>query len=165
MLKINIIYKFSLIIILFLGLCFLGYSAVRFAFGDFSLLFWHKFIASVIFVVATLHIYSKRKKLIKLSNEFFDVIFKRKNPSFCNMQRLVDAIESYTIREIAENLGIDCEVLVDKFCKGEVKFKDENQTLRQIAKLNDEKIFYAIVLILELKFAKEQRNFTACHLH
>ena len=135
-LKIAIIYKFTLIILLIFGLLFLILSSILFAFDNFVLLEFHKYVAVTIFVVALLHIYSKRKKFIKLLNEFLDVIFSSRNPSFCNMERLIATLQDYTIAEISARLEI-----------------------RQIAKLNDEKIFYAIVLILEMKFSKNENLF------
>ena len=158
-LKIAIIYKFTLIILLIFGLLFLILSSILFAFDNFVLLEFHKYVAVTIFVVALLHIYSKRKKFIKLLNEFLDVIFSSRNPSFCNMERLIATLQDYTIAEISARLEIDCEKLMDRFRTGKIKFKDQNQTLRQIAKLNDEKIFYAIVLILEMKFSKNENLF------
>jgi len=48
------------------------------------------------------------------------------------MEHLAGATENYVVRQIAEKLDIDCAKLVGRFRKGGVKFKDENQTLRQI---------------------------------
>ena len=54
-----------------------------FMLGDFILLELHKIVAIGVFVASLLHIYSKRKKPIKLFNKFLDVVLSSKNSSFC----------------------------------------------------------------------------------
>ena len=63
-------YKFSLIVLLSLGFIFSAVSGAMFMLGDFILLELHKIVAIGVFVASLLHIYSKRKKPIKLFNKF-----------------------------------------------------------------------------------------------
>ncbi|MDO5045565.1 chemotaxis protein [Campylobacter sp.] len=166
MFKVKIVYKFALIVLLGCGLLILGYSGFKFAHGDYTefLMILHKICGFALVVVAILHIIIKRRKLVKLLNEFLDVVLARKNPSFCNMDRLVMALENHTIQTIADTLKMDADELVDIFKEGEVKFEGKNQTLRDIAKLNDEKIFYALVLIIEARFGDRSQKFRSCNI-
>ena len=166
MFKVKIVYKFLLISFLFLGICILTYSGLKFARGDYTdfLINLHKICGFSIAIIAILHIIIQRKKLIKLANEFLDVVFKRKNPSYCNMDRLIMALENHTISGVAEILNLDADELVDILKNAEVKLKGKDQTLRQIARLNDEKIFYSLVLIIERKFAGESLNLRSCDI-
>jgi len=156
MFKFEIVYKFCLICMLILGLCLLAFSGVNFALGEYGE-FWmsaHKFAGFLVALAALLHVINRKKKLIKLSNEFIDVVTRRKNPSMCNMDRIIASLEPYTIAEISQKLGFDeaefCRILRENG----VKFSSADQTLRQIASLNDEKIFFVLVLIVEAKFGK-----------
>ena len=51
-------------------------------------------------------------------------------------------------------LGFDEAIFCETLHKNGVKFNDASQTLRQIARMNDEKIFFVLVLIIEAKFGK-----------
>ena len=53
-----------------LGFIFSAVSGAMFMLGDFIFLELHKIVAIGVFVASLLHIYSKRKKLIKLFNKF-----------------------------------------------------------------------------------------------
>ena len=48
--------------------------------------------------------------------------------------------------------------------QNDVKFNDASQTLRQIARLNDEKIFFVLVLIVEAKFGKRFCGAVSCNV-
>ena len=59
------------------------------------------------------------------------------------------------------------ERIKEKFLKdysqeNDVKFNNASQTLRQIARLNDEKIFFVLVLIVEAKFGKRFCGAVSC---
>ena len=97
---------------------------------------------------------NRKKKLIKLANEFIDILTRRKNPSMCNMDRIIASLEPYTIAEISQKLGFDEAEFCRTLRENGVKFNSADQTLRQIAFLNDEKIFFVLVLIVEAKFGK-----------
>ncbi len=156
MFKFEIIYKFCLICMLILGLCLLAFSGINFALGEYGE-FWmsaHKFAGFLVALAAVLHVINRKKKLIKLANEFIDVVTRRKNPSMCNMDRIIASLEPYTITEISQKLGFDEAEFCRTLRENGVKFNSADQTLRQIAFLNDEKIFFVLVLIAEAKFGK-----------
>ena len=156
MLKFEIVYKFCLICMLILGLCLLAFSGVNFALGEYGE-FWmgaHKFAGFLVALAAVLHVVNRKKKLIKLANEFIDIVTRRKNPSICNMDRIIASLEPYSIAEISQMLGFDEAIFCETLRKNGVKFSSADQTLRQIASLNDEKIFFVLVLIVEAKFGK-----------
>ena len=156
MLKFEIVYKFCIICMLILGLCLLAFSGVNFVIGEYGE-FWmgaHKFAGFSVILAALLHVINRKKKLIKLANEFTDVVTRRKNPSMCNMDRIIASLEPYSITEISQMLGFDETIFCETLRKNGVKFSGADQTLRQIASLNDEKIFFVLVLIVEAKFGK-----------
>ncbi|RKV98162.1 MAG: chemotaxis protein, partial [Campylobacter sp.] len=96
----------------------------------------------------------RRRKLVKLWGEFLDVILSRKNPGFCNMDRIIGAIETYNIREIAGKMGFGADELAAILKSNGIKLVSADQGLRELAKLNDEKIFFILVLLIEAKFGK-----------
>ena len=164
MFKFEIVYKFCLICTLIFGLCLLAFSGVNFALGEYGE-FWmsaHKFAGFLVALAAALHVINRKKKLIKLANEFIDVVTRRKNPSMCNMDRIIASLEPYTISEISRMLGFDEADFCKSLRENDVKFNNASQTLRQIARMNDEKIFFVLVLIVEAKFGKRFCGAVSC---
>ena len=157
MLKVEVIYKFCLVCALACGVCLLAFTGLNFAMGDYSewMMSAHKFAGILIVCAVILHLFNRRRKLIKLINEMIDVTTHRKNPTICNMDRIIASLEPYTITEISQKLGFDEAEFCQTLRENGVKFKDVSQTLRQIAFINDEKIFFVLVLIVEAKFGKK----------
>lgn len=156
MLKAGIVYKFALIVLLACALCILGFSGACFARGEYdeTWMSLHKIAGLGLLCVAILHVIARRRKLAKLSGEFLDVILSRKNPSFCNMDRIIGAIEPYRLADIAAKMGFGMDELGELLRANGVKFESTDQSLREIAKINNEKIFFILVLLIEMKFGK-----------
>ena len=140
MLKAGIVYKFALIVLLGCALCILGFSGVNFARGEYD--------------EAWMSLHKIAGFGLKLWGEFLDVILSRKNPGFCNMDRIIGAIETYNIREIAGKMGFGADELAKILKSNGIKLVSADQNLRELAKLNDEKIFFILVLLIETKFGK-----------
>ena len=156
MLKAGIVYKFALIVLLGCALCILGFSGVNFARGEYdeAWMSLHKIAGFGLLCVAILHVIARQKKLVKLWGEFLDVVLRRKNPGFCNMDRIIGAIERYNIREIADKMGFEPDELAGILKSNGIKLISVDQNLRELTKLNDEKIFFILVLLIEAKFGK-----------
>ena len=156
MLKVEVIYKFCLVCALACGICLLTFTGLNFAIGNYNewMMNAHKFAGALIFCAAILHVFNRRKKLVKLINEMIDVTTRRKNPSICNMECIIASLEPHSISEISRILGFDEAEFCKSLRENDVKFNDASQTLRQIARMNDEKIFFVLVLIVEAKFGK-----------
>ena len=156
MLKAGIVYKFALIVLLGCALCILGFSGACFARGEYdeTWMSLHKIAGFGLLCVAILHLITRRRKLVKLWGEFLDVILSRKNPGFCNMDRIIGAIETYNIREIAGKMGFGADELAAILKSNGIKLVSVDQDLRELARLNDEKIFFILVLLIEAKFGK-----------
>lgn len=156
MLKAGIVYKFALIVLLGCALCILGFSGAYFAHGEYdeAWMSLHKIAGFGLLCVAILHLITRRRKLVKLWGEFLDVILSRKNPGFCNMDRIIGAIEPYGLADIAAKMGFGMDELGELLRANGVKFENADQSLREIAKINNEKIFFILVLLIEMKFGK-----------
>jgi hypothetical protein len=166
LLKAEVIYKFCIVCALACGICLLAFTGLNFAMGEYNewMMSAHKFAGILIFCAAILHVFNRRRKLVKLINEMIDVTTHRKNPTICNMDRIIASLEPYSISEISRMLGFD----EGEFCKSlrenDVKFNNASQTLRQIARMNDEKIFFVLVLIVEAKFGKRFYGAVSCNV-
>lgn len=156
MLKAGVVYKFALIVLLGCALCILGFSGACFARGEYDEMWMslHKIAGFGLLCVAILHVITRRRKLAKLWGEFLDVILSRKNPGFCNMDRIIGAIEPYVLADIAAKMGLGMDELGELLRANGVKFENADQSLREIAKINNEKIFFILVLLIEMKFGK-----------
>ena len=156
MLKAGIVYKFALIVLLACALCILGFSGACFARGEYdeTWMSLHKIAGFGLLCVAILHLIARRRKLAKLWGGFLDVILSRKNPGFCNMDRIIGSIEPYGLADIAAKMGFGMDELGELLRANGVKFENADQSLREIAKINNEKIFFILVLLIEMKFGK-----------
>ena len=134
MLKAGIVYKFALIVLLACALCILGFSGANFARGEYdeTWMSLHKIAGLGLLCVAILHVIARRRKLVKLWGEFLDVILKRKNPSFCNMDRIIGAIEPYGLADIAAKMGFGMDELGELLRANGVKFESADQSLSLI---------------------------------
>lgn len=74
------------------------------------------------------------------------------------------ATSNHTIETISQRFNLNSDELFELLKENKVKVKSKNQTFKEIAKLNDEKIFYSIVLILELKLNDKVSNIQSCHI-
>lgn len=166
MLKVEVIYKFCLVFALALGICLLAFTGLNFAMGDYNewMMNAHKFAGILILCVAILHLFNRRRKLVKLVNEVIDVTTHRKNPTICNMDRIIASLEPYSISEISRMLGFDEAQFCKSLRENDVKFNSPSQSLRQIARMNDEKIFFVLVLIVEAKFGKRFCGAVSCNV-
>ena len=70
------------------------------------------------------------------------------------MDRIIGAIERYNIREIAGKMGFEPDELAEILKSNGIKLVSADQGLRELAKFNDEKIFFILVLLIEAKFDK-----------
>ena len=166
LLKVEVIYKFCLVCALACGISLLAFTGLNFAMGDYSewMMSAHKFAGALIVCAVILHLFNRRRKLVKLVNEIIDVTTHRKNPTICNMDRIIASLEPYTISEISRMLGFDETEFCKSLRENDVKFNDASQTLRQIARMNDEKIFFVLVLIVEAKFGKRFCGAVSCNV-
>jgi len=149
LLKVEVIYKFCLVCALACGICLLAFTGLNFAMGDYSewMMSTHKFAGALIVCAVILHLFNRRRKLVKLI-----------------MDRIIASLEPYTISEISRMLGFDEAEFCKSLRENDVKFNDASQTLRQIARLNDEKIFFVLVLIVEAKFGKRFCGAVSCNV-
>jgi len=154
LLKVEVIYKFCIVCALACGICLLAFTGLNFAMGDYSewMMSAHKFAGALIVCVVILHLFNRRRKLTT----------HRKNPTICNMDRIIASLEPYTISEISRMLGFDEALFCKSLRENDVKFNSPSQTLRQIARMNDEKIFFVLVLIVEAKFGKRFCGAVSC---
>ena len=160
------IYKFCIVCALACGICLLAFTGLNFAMGEYSegLLVSHKFAGALIVCAVILHLFNRRRKLVKLINEMIDVTTHRKNPTICNMDRIIASLEPYSISEISRMFGFDEALFCKSLRENDVKFNSPSQTLRQIARMNDEKIFFVLVLIVEAKFGKRFCGAVSCNV-
>lgn len=70
------------------------------------------------------------------------------------MDRIIGSIEPYGLADIAAKMGFGMDELGELLRANGVKFESADQSLREIAKINNEKIFFILVLLIEMKFGK-----------
>lgn len=151
----NVSAKLMLICLLMICILAAGFSGFGLYFGVFSspAVFYVHIIAGMIFLLlAVIHLLHRRKKLLKLITQFSDAVFYNKYPSFCNLDRLLLTFEHVTVKDLARSLQLPLGRLTEEFTQGHISVADPNKTLREIVKDNDEKLFSAITIAMQLRF-------------
>ncbi|WP_233443999.1 hypothetical protein [Aggregatibacter actinomycetemcomitans] len=144
--KFEVIYKFLL-------LCVVISGAGLFYGWQLSMLFnIHVSFAVLLVVALLLHILNRKNKLAKINTQFADLVLHNKYPSYCNLDRLIMTFEHFSIAQIAEQLNLDVDVLLKELAEGKINVKNSHRTLRENFPHNDEKIFAAITIALQLRF-------------
>lgn len=107
-------------------------------------------------VLAVIHLINRRKKFLKLYTQFNDLIFKNRYPAYCNLDRLLHSFENVTVQNLSNILQLPLTQLTDELRQGNITFSDPNRTLREIVGSNDEKLFSAITIVMQLRFNPNQ---------
>ena len=152
--KFEVIYKFLLLCVLIISLLCVVISGVGLLWGwpiD-SLLNVHISFALLLVAGLLLHVLNRKNKLVKINTQFADLVLHNKYPSYCSLDRLIMTFEHFSITQITEQLNLDLAVLLNELAEGKINVKNSHRTLRENFPHNDEKIFAAITLALQLRF-------------
>ena len=71
----------------------------------------------------------------------------------CNTTRFINALNDVKVGELSKKFGSD---IAEILRSNDIKVKDQNETMKQICKSNDEKMFYIFVLIVEAIFKDKE---------
>ena len=71
----------------------------------------------------------------------------------CNTTRFLNALNDVKVGELSKRFGSD---IAEILRSNDIKVKDQNETMKQICKKNDEKMFYIFVLIVEAIFKDKE---------
>ncbi|MGQ0286596.1 hypothetical protein ACT2CV_05285 [Pasteurellaceae bacterium 22721_9_1] len=151
----------KLFLIVFLLCCILlaSISGLSLYFGLASplILYAHISCGLVLILLAIIHFVHRRKKFLKLVTQFQDLYFGNPYPSFCNLDRLLMTFEPLTLEEISTVLQLPLTQIQQALVQGKVPYLPSNQPLRHLVGDNDEKLFSAITIILQLRFPSNRR--------
>ncbi|AXH11676.1 hypothetical protein [Halarcobacter bivalviorum] len=150
----EVIYKYLTIVFLIVLMFLLTYTAYEFYIGSISVdtIFIHKVAGIALLVVTLIHIIIRRKKLKKLTQEFFNIFSKNKKVTLdSDMDKLLDSLETKNLEELCTIFDLEFEELEIVFKKHKLLISSKEQTLEEIAKSNSYKTFPIIVKIIEYK--------------
>lgn len=151
----TVVGKFLLICGLLIGLFTLVGSAIGLYFGLFDgmiLRTIHLWAGSFFVLFALIHFIHRRRKWRKLITQTQDVLFTQKYPSYCNLDRLLMTFENVSVVTLADTLQLPLETLLLEFQQGKIAISDPDKTLRYLVGENDEKLFSAITIAMNLRF-------------
>ena len=126
--KLCVAYKFCVVLTLLGTICALAISGLKFSNGEYSdtLLATHKILGSVLALAALLHVAINFKKLVKLTSEFASVALRSAQQSFCNMDRLIASLGDRSIKQIAAELNLDANALLNRLKYNGVNLKNKD---------------------------------------
>jgi len=153
----EVIYKYLTIVFLIISLLLLSFTAYEFYTDSISVknIFVHKLSGLALLIVTFIHILIKRKKLKKLTLEFFNIFSSKKKVTLDgDMDRLLNSLEPKTLEQIAALFDIEYKELKELLLKNKIMVEKKQQTLKDISKINSYKTFAIIVKIIEYKLAK-----------
>ena len=153
----EVIFKYIILLLLFICVIGLFMSGVLFLNGEMSenSLNLHIFFGFSLVVLTIVHSYVKKKKLKKLSLEFKNILNHKPVQMDCNTTRFLNALNDVKVGELSKKFGSD---IVEILRLNDIKVKSDNETMKQICKNSDEKMFYVFVLIVEAIFKDKEKN-------
>jgi hypothetical protein len=145
-------YKVIIMMVLFLALSILAFTAFDFYRGEFSesKLSWHMFTGTSLLLLAFLHMLTKKNKIKKLLSEFMQIILGRDIKHTNNKKELLRSVESKSLQELGAIFRIDYQELIESLRRKKVSIQDTNRTLKEIAEDNKKDTYQLFVLILRL---------------
>ncbi|NVJ54671.1 MAG: hypothetical protein HWD90_13360 [Campylobacteraceae bacterium] len=132
----------------------LFFTAYEFYNGSITVnnIFLHKIAGIFLLVVTFIHILIRRKKLRKLTKEFFNIFSSNKEVTLdSDMDRLIYSLESKSLEELCTIFNITFNELNEIFTQNSIFYENPQQTLIAVSKQNSYKIFAIIVKIIEHK--------------
>jgi len=132
----------------------LSFTAYEFYLGSITVdsIFLHKIAGIALLVVTLIHILIRRKKLKKLTQEFFNIFSQNKKVTLdSDMDRLLDSLEPKTLKQVCTIFNLDTKELDKIFSQNNISYESLEQTLKEISKINSYKTFAIIVKIIEYK--------------
>ncbi|WP_419773996.1 hypothetical protein [Halarcobacter sp.] len=150
----EVIYKYLTIIFLIVLMFILSFTAYEFYIGSITVdsIFLHKVAGIALLVVTLIHILIRRKKLKKLTQEFFNIFSQNKNVTLdSDMDRLLDSLEPKTLKQVCDTFNLDTKELDKIFSQNNISYESLEQTLKEISKINSYKTFAIVVKIIEYK--------------
>lgn len=130
------------------------FTAYEFYIGSIAVntIFLHKVAGVALLVVTFIHILIKRKKLKKLTKEFFNIFSKEKKVTLdSDMDRLLDTLEPKSLEELCSTFSLEFEELDKILSQNNILYYNPKQSLKEISKINSYKTFAIIVKIVEYK--------------
>lgn len=149
----EVIYKYLTIVFLIVLLGLLSFTAYLFVVNEVNLdtIFLHKIAGILLLVVTFIHILIRRKKLRKLTKQFFNIFRGKKVTLDNDMDLLLHMLENKSIKELTNIFNLEEKELIEIFSKNSLSYTSNTQTLKEVAKLNSYRTFPIIVEIIKYK--------------
>jgi len=143
--------KVVVLLSLFFILLFLAYTGSLFHLGelDGTYMLLHKSAGVLLLLLTLIHIYMKRNKVKKISEEFIDLLFNRNIKHVNNKEELLEILKGKTLEELSLLFNLNMQDLLLTFKKNNIEVSDSTQKLNKIAKSNSKDLYKIFILILK----------------
>lgn len=143
--------KVVVLLSLFFILLFLAYTGSLFHLGEFdeTTMLLHKSAGVLLLLLTVIHIYMKRNKVKKISEEFIDLIFNRNIKHVNNKEELLEVLKGKTLEELSLLFNLNMQDLLLTFKKNNIEVSDSTQKLNKIAKSNSKDLYKIFILVLK----------------
>ncbi|MGG7048221.1 MULTISPECIES: chemotaxis protein [unclassified Campylobacter] len=151
----EVIFKYLIIIALVALVFLLGVSGFMFYQDKYSefLIQIHAISGIMLVTTSFIHAYIKKKKIKKLTSEFANALRGKKVELECNTTRFIEALKDIRVNELSRQFNADVARILND---SNIKVKSKSQTLQEICKANDEKMFYLFVVLMEGIFKSDK---------
>jgi len=149
----EVIYKYLTIVFLIVLIGLLSFTAYLFVVNEVNLdtIFLHKIAGVLLLVVTFIHILIRRKKLKKLTKQFFNIFRGKKVTLDNDMDLLLHMLENKSIKELSSIFNLKEKELNEIFTKNSISYTSNTQILKEVAKQNSYRTFPLIVEIIKYK--------------
>ncbi|NLK65895.1 MAG: hypothetical protein GX282_00220 [Campylobacteraceae bacterium] len=160
--KNEVIYKFIILLLLFILAITITLTALMFVSGSYGLyaLHIHKFSGVLFLFVMALHILTRRDKLKKITTEFIKIITSKNRRVYIDSDEIASKYSNLTLSETLQTLDIKKSDIKPLFEKYDIKFQAD-ELISEIATKNKRKEISLFALLLEAKFEANLKNSTS----
>lgn len=145
------ILKVIVLLSLLFAVLFLAYSGGLFHLGEFdeAYMLLHKSAGVLLVILTLIHIFMKRNKVKKISEEFVDLLLNKDIKHTNNKEELLEILKEKSLEDISILFNIKIEDILLTLERNSLKVGDSKQKLNKIAKENSKDLYKVFILILK----------------
>ena len=143
--------KVVVLLSLFFILLFLAYTGSLFHLGEFdeTYMLLHKSAGVLLIILTLIHIFMKRNKVKKISEEFIALLLNKNIRHTNNKEELLEVLKEKSLEELSLIFNLNMQDLLLTFEKNSIEVSDPTQKLNKIAKANSKDLYKIFILILK----------------
>jgi hypothetical protein len=132
-------------------MAFLAYSGALFELEQFDvdMMLAHKYAGLLLLVLTLVHIFMKRNKVKKITEEFIALLMRKNIKHTNNKEELLELLKTKSLEEFALLFHLDIQDVVLMLEQNSIEVSDTKEKLNKIAKSNSKDLYQIFILLLK----------------